>query len=208
MAGQQTSKTAPLSERVYDRLCADLVAGRITPGDALVQEQLAESYGVSRTPVRDALNRLVLEGLAQLTPGAGYTAAELTPARVAEVYEVRRELEALAIRQFGASFDDVTLARLDLNIAEGAAAESPEELFTATRAFHLTLVSPTANSFLITTLEAVWDNPLQRVIGASYDFDAAKLERVAASHKRIVETARAGDLDLLLQLLAGCHRED
>ena len=208
MSEQTMTKTGPLSERVYVRLCADLVAGTIAPGDPLVQEQLAESYGVSRTPIRDALNRLVHEGLAELTPGAGYTAAGLTQTRVADVYEVRRELEALAIRQFQAKFDGVTLARLELNIAEGAAAESTEGLFTATRAFHLTLASPAPNRFLLTTLESVWDNPVQRLISGSYDFNPAKLDKVAASHRRILEAARAGEVERLLHLLADCHRED
>jgi DNA-binding GntR family transcriptional regulator len=198
----------PLSEQVYQSICNDIVTGAIAPGAPLVQEQLAEEFGVSRTPVRDALNRLVHEGLATLTPGAGYAATTLTSSEVEEVYEVRKALEVMAIRQIGAQYTDLQLARLDLLIAEGSACADSEELFAATRAFHLALVAPAHNGFLLKTLEGVWDNPVQRLISHSYPLDQAKLDRVAATHRRIVAAARARDLEALVPLLDYCHRKD
>jgi len=208
MPAQVTKKGRPLSERVYESICNDIITGSIPPGAALVQEQIAEEFGVSRTPVRDALNRLVHEGLATLTPGAGYEATSLTRSEVEEVYEVRRALEAMAITQAGARYTDVDIARLELLIAEGAASSDAEELFAATRAFHLRLAAVSPNAFLLKTLEAVWDNPVQRLISHSYPLDQAKLDRVATAHRRILAAVRDRDVETLIPLLEDCHRKD
>jgi DNA-binding GntR family transcriptional regulator len=208
MPAQVTNKVRPLSERIYESICNDIVTGSIAPGAALVQEQIAEEFGVSRTPVRDALNRLVHEGLATLTPGAGYAATTLTRSEVEEVYEVRKALEVMAITQAGGRYTDLELARLELLIAEGSASTDAEELFAATRAFHLGLASSAPNRFLLKTLEAVWDNPVQRLISHSYPLSQDKLDKVAESHRRIVAAARVGDLETLIRLLDDCHRKD
>ncbi len=208
MTTQVAKGTRPLSERVYDRISNEIVTGVVEPGAPLVQEQLAEEYGVSRTPVRDALNRLVHEGLATLVPGAGYFATTLTRSAVEEVYEVRKALEVMAIRQCGAKYTPLQLARLELLIAEGAASADSEELFIATRAFHLGLAAPASNGFLLKTLESVWDNPVQRLISRSYPLDDAKLERVANDHRKILAAARANDLETLIPLLDLCHQKD
>lgn len=208
MAAQVAKKMRPLSEQVYERISDEIVNGVVEPGAPLVQEQLADEYGVSRTPVRDALNRLVHEGLATLVPGAGYFATTLTPSNVAEVYEVRKALEIMAIRQFGANYSPLELARLELLIAEGSASADAEALFAATRRFHLGLAAPCPNKFLLSTLETVWDNPVQRLISRSYPLDEAKLARVAEAHGKILASARAADPDLLISLLDLCHERD
>ena len=148
------------------------------------------------------------EGLATLVPGAGYFATTLTPSNVAEVYEVRKALEIMAIRQCGAKYTPLELARLELLIAEGSASADAEALFTATRRFHLSLAAPCPNKFLLTTLESVWDNPVQRLISRSYPLDDAKLARVADAHRKILASARAGDPDVLIPLLDLCHEKD
>ena len=208
MAAQVAKKMRPLSEQVYERISDEIVNGVVEPGAPLVQEQLADEYGVSRTPIRDALNRLVHEGLATLVPGAGYFATTLTPSNVAEVYEVRKALEIMAIRQCGAKYTPLELARLELLIAEGSASTDAEALFITTRGFHLNLAAPCPNKFLLTTLESVWDNPVQRLISRSYPLDDAKLARVADSHRKILAAARAGDPDVLIPLLDLCHEKD
>lgn len=208
MPAQAVRTGRPLSEQVYDKISNDIVKGVIAPGAPLIQEQLAEEYSVSRTPVRDALNRLVHEGLATLTPGSGYAATNLTRSEVAEVYEVRKALEVMAIRQLEGKYTGLELARLEFLIAEGAASADAEELFEATRAFHLALIAATPNRFLVRTLQAVWDNPVQRLISHSYPVDQAKLDRVAEAHHKIVDAARAGDLEALIPLLDTCHQKD
>ncbi|WP_284978113.1 FCD domain-containing protein [Arthrobacter sp. fls2-241-R2A-200] len=146
--------------------------------------------------------------MATLEPGSGYFATTLTRSEVEEVYEVRKALEVMAIRQNGAKYSELELARLELLIAEGAASTNAEELFVATRAFHLGLAAPSPNGFLLKTLQSVWDNPVQRLISRSYPLDQEKLDRVADAHRRIVAAARLSDVEAVVQLLDLCHQKD
>lgn len=200
----------PLSLQAYDRISKDIIEGVFAPGSPLVQEQLAEAYGVSRTPIRDSLNRLVHEGLAELLPGSGYVVSDLTHTVIADVYEVRRGLERMAIEHFGAQYSPVDFARMEFLIVEGehAARSDPAGQFRAARQFHGALVAPCTNLFLLQTLDAVWEHPVQRRIAQTYTEEPGRLARVSHEHRRIVETARRGDAAKMLELLEHCHRLD
>lgn len=204
------SKVQPMSERIYQKIRADIVNGVFESGTPLVQEKIAEEYGVSRTPVRESLNRLVHDGLATLVPGAGFFVTELTRTNMAEVYEVRQVLESMAVRKFGAAYSDLELARLELLIAQGAAVPEGDEegLFAAMREFHLAMVAPCPSQFLLKTLKGIWENPLQRLITHSYELSADKIKQVAQTHREILQAARAGDLEQLIPALARCHDLD
>lgn len=89
---------------VYDRLCAEIVSGRIAPGTSLREEQIADEMGVSRTPVREALRRLAEEGFVEYYPHRGAKLMLLGPSRVREVFEIREALEGIAARQAASRF--------------------------------------------------------------------------------------------------------
>lgn len=93
-----TTAKAVLPSGVYERLSADIVEGRISPGSSLREEQIAELMGVSRTPVREALRRLSDEGFVEYFPHRGARLMRLTADRVHEVFEVREALEGMAAR--------------------------------------------------------------------------------------------------------------
>ena len=82
--------TAP---QIATTLRADILAGRITPGEALQQEDLAARFGVSRIPVRDALQQLAAARLVEVVPGRGARVVRLTRDELVEVFELRRLLE-------------------------------------------------------------------------------------------------------------------
>jgi DNA-binding GntR family transcriptional regulator len=84
---------------VYERLCEEILSGRIPPGANLREEQIAEDMGVSRTPVREALRKLAEEGLVEYFPHRGARLMKLEANRVREVFEIREVLEGLAARQ-------------------------------------------------------------------------------------------------------------
>ena len=85
-------------ELVLTGLRTDILTGELGPGDQVVQELLAERYGVSRVPLREALKTLESEGQVVYYPHRGYFVAELSVADLMEVYRLRSLLEAEAIR--------------------------------------------------------------------------------------------------------------
>jgi len=107
-------------EAAYAHLREAILGGRLVPGERISEPGLAETLGISRTPVREALQRLAQEGLVELVPAKGARVRVLRPEEVREVYEVRALLEAEAARLAArhASLDELShlaglLAALD-----------------------------------------------------------------------------------------------
>jgi DNA-binding GntR family transcriptional regulator len=83
---------------IADALRLAIFRGELRPGQALVQEEIAKRFGVSRIPVRDAMNQLQAEGLLRILPGKGSFVADPSPEELLEIYEVRAVLELEALR--------------------------------------------------------------------------------------------------------------
>jgi DNA-binding GntR family transcriptional regulator len=88
----------PLRDMVFDVLMNAIMMGQLKPGERLLEVQLAEEMGVSRTPVREAIRRLELEGFVVMVPRKGAYVAGLSVNDVESVYEIRSALETLAVR--------------------------------------------------------------------------------------------------------------
>ena len=91
---------APLREQVLDLLRQAIVEHRLKPGQRLIERELVEQIGVSRTTIREVLRQLAAEGLVATIPQRGAIVAVPTAEEAAEIYEVRELLEALAARRF------------------------------------------------------------------------------------------------------------
>ena len=87
----------PLRDVVFNTLRQAILKGELEPGERLMEIQLAERLGVSRTPIREAIRKLELEGLVLMIPRKGAEVAEISEKSLREVLEVRRSLEELAI---------------------------------------------------------------------------------------------------------------
>ncbi|EAR51831.1 GntR family transcriptional regulator [Oceanicola granulosus HTCC2516] len=96
---------APLRQQVLKRVREEIVEGRLAPGMRLVESALCESYGVSRTVVREALRQLESEHLVNVVPNAGPIVAVLTEEEIRSIYVVRATLEALAGKLFAQHAD-------------------------------------------------------------------------------------------------------
>jgi DNA-binding GntR family transcriptional regulator len=101
-----------LSQQVYEQLHRRLMAGHLRPGARLVNRTLAAELGTSTIPVREAIGRLVSEGLVELTPGAGASVRSPDPAELSELYDVREALEVLAAGEAARHADDALVADL------------------------------------------------------------------------------------------------
>ncbi len=92
------SKLAPQVDRIYDEVRQMAVDYRFKPGERLNEGGLAKDLGVSRTPLREALNRLVAEGYLAFRPGQGFFCRSLSPTEVFDLYDARVAIETAAAR--------------------------------------------------------------------------------------------------------------
>lgn len=192
-----------LGTRVYETIRDRIVDGELGPDTQLVQEQLAETLGVSRTPVRDALNQLAHEGLVTWVQGVGYIVNDLTEQDITDVYQVRYTLELLAVRLACGRHDRAQLARLR-GLIEEMAAEEPTataQHFDLNRRFHLSLIEPCGNHLLTQLIDNLWDHPVNRRITRSYVHDQENVGQMVTEHRAILSAAEAGDADRLVALV-------
>jgi GntR family transcriptional regulator, trigonelline degradation regulator len=142
---------APLREQVLDVLRREIVEQRFEPGQRLVERELIERLGVSRTTVREALRELAAEGLVTSIPQKGSIVAVPSMKEASEVYEVRALLEGAAAHQFAERADEehvVALKRAFLAIEGAAAADDPKALLVAKDAFYDVLFDGCGNSII------------------------------------------------------------
>lgn len=88
----------PLRDVVFNTLRQAILRGELKPGERLMEIQLANKLGVSRTPIREAIRKLELEGLVLMIPRKGAEVAEITEKNLRDVLEVRKALEELAVK--------------------------------------------------------------------------------------------------------------
>jgi len=109
-AKPKTRAAENLSTRVYNQIKHLILSNEIMPGQKLYHQQLSERLGVSRTPVREALTRLVQEGYVSFLPKRGFTCKEIRLQEAEELYELREALEAFAVEK---AIENLTDADVD-----------------------------------------------------------------------------------------------
>lgn len=90
------SDYVPLRENAYELIKRMILKGYFEPGERLPESQLSKKFGVSRTPIREAIRKLAAEGLVEITPKGGTKVSKLTKKDIDEIYEIRGVLESLA----------------------------------------------------------------------------------------------------------------
>ena len=90
--------TCPCGDVVFNTLRQAILRGELKPGERLMEVQLANKLGVSRTPIREAIRKLELEGLVLMIPRKGAEVADITEKSLTDVLEVRKALEELAVQ--------------------------------------------------------------------------------------------------------------
>ena len=111
---------AKITDWVFEELKSAIIDLRLPPGEPLREATIAESLGVSKTPVREALTRLEVEGLVESTSFKGAVVSSYSRHDLVELYELREMLEIWAVREAATSMGSDALARLEDLIATGA----------------------------------------------------------------------------------------
>lgn len=110
--------SSSLVKQIQRLLRSDIVNLRLSPGEKISIPALAARFGVSRTPVREALNLLVEEGLVRLAPRVGYFVVRLTPRDIQEISDVRAMIELYALERGMARLSDDTLEAMERELRE------------------------------------------------------------------------------------------
>ena len=108
-----TTDALVASTRVADYLRVAILNGEISPGERIRQEEVAEQFGTSRLPVREALRMLAAEGLTEHEPNKGARVPRLDQHQVDVIYQMRERLEPLALAESLPRLSETDLARLD-----------------------------------------------------------------------------------------------
>src|SRR5690606_38533467 len=98
-------------EQAFDQLRGAIINGQFPPGTRLIERELCEAMGVSRTSIREVLRRLEAERLIEVEPRKGPTVARLTRAQAEEIYDIRTYLEGIVVRRFVERASDEDIAR-------------------------------------------------------------------------------------------------
>lgn len=183
-----------LSEAVFRSLCAALRAGVYRPGDRLREEEVAQRLKVSRTPVREALGRLVTKGLVAPAGGRGLVVRSLDTAGVLELYAMREILDGAAARLAAqhASAPELDALR-DLEAAFEAHADDPHAMARFNRLFHETIFRAARNRYLDAALQEIQD--AIALLGTTTFAVGGRPGTAAREHTDIIAAIAARDPD-------------
>lgn len=182
------------SDLAYQRLRDDIVSWRIAPGTPLSEIELATRLGVSRTPLRAALARLALEGLVDTTRGRTGIVPDMSPASVAELFELREALETQAARLAARRREPAVFDALVADFAaasETLAASGIDAYYEVVGRFDLAIDDAVGNHAFRAALDGVRTH-LARARRMAAD-NPARLLRAADEHRLICEAIREGD---------------
>ncbi|UGQ12151.1 GntR family transcriptional regulator [Yinghuangia sp. ASG 101] len=191
-----TDTALPAAERAYRHIKQGVLERRYAGGSLLTEGELAHSVGVSRTPVREALLRLEVEGLVRLYPKKGALVLPVSAQEIADVVETRRLVEEHAARK-AVPAPPSLIARLAelLELQQRQAAAGDLAAAAATdRSFHAEIVRNAGNDILVKLYDQLRDRQLRMGVAVMH----AHPDRVTgnlADHADILDALRSGDAD-------------
>lgn len=186
-----------LSDQIYARLRQSIIAGELEPGQRLVESEIARRHGISQAPVRDAIKKLVHEGLVTYRQRRGNYVTRISAEEAAQAREVRAVIEQLAARELAGKLtpDDerALLAEID-EMRVGARIGDPGRVRKADQAFHHHVCLATRNPF-IAKVWSVLEPSLSTLNAIADPFGLDDLRRMSAWHERLLEALRDDDPD-------------
>lgn len=218
--GQQTKLISDIAEKIRSKI----LSGSFPAGERLKQERLAEEFGVSRTPIREALSRLEAQGLVTQQQRRSAVVCAPSSRDIAEVYRIRAELEGLAASLAARWITDSALARLRASHEKFLARikESPatSRARTAGRGarraallkldvdFHGAIVAASNNRNLERLITELRSGTVEAAVSAAASsIDASRLELQARQHQAILDALETRDADAARAAMSGHIQE-
>lgn len=183
---------APLHDGVFERLRQMIICCELLPGDRIPETDLGQSFGVSRTPMREALKLLAAEGLVELRPHKGAVVAKISPTEISETFALMSTPESMS-----GPLVCERISNIDLQNLEGIVVDMDNKLaqkvlpgfFEANAAFHKGIVTLAGNR----VLSRVYDDMFDKLQRARHlvSYDQQRWEDSAVEHRSILEALAA-----------------
>jgi DNA-binding GntR family transcriptional regulator len=193
------ARNVTAQELVLESVRQAILTGVLAPGARLRQEELADVFGTSRIPVREALRALEYEGLVSSEPHRGFTVTALDADDVEEVYDLRILLEGQAVRLALPLLTDEDLEDLEVLFNEMQVLKTPDEQLAAREHFYLRLYSVTGRPRLVGLIMRLRQE-VARVLRW------ATIQHSSSIHEQFFEAVRTGDADRAVAQLGGHYR--
>lgn len=185
-----------LSAKVFRKLRQDILSGKYEANDELKEISIGEELGVSRTPVREALRQLELEGLVSIVPNKGAFVVGVSLKDIRDIYEIRSLLEGLCAKWAAANITSEQLAELEENVFLSefhAGRENWEQILELDNRFHELLYEASGSKELIHVLRD-YHQYVQRVRRITLS-DKERVGNSTGEHKLIVEALKEHDAE-------------
>jgi DNA-binding GntR family transcriptional regulator len=200
--GEAGAGSVPLARRTYELIKEDILNQRLLPRETLIESELSERYGVSKTPVREALLALAQAGLVESLAFRGWRVKHFTADDAREIYEIREVLEPHALRAAIPHMTGEHHALLRQILSDARRAIEGGELSTLSRLnrlYHIELVKPCGNSRIVAFLHRLQDQ--LRVMAVRTWLQAASYRHEADQHEAILAAVEARESERAAQLL-------
>lgn len=184
----EISNVKPIRDIVYEQLRKTILAGKMKPGERIVEKEYADKLNISRTPVREALRKLEMEGFVEYIPRKGVIVKEFTLKDIIEIYEIRKSLECLAVKNviknikedYIDNLKDI-VEQMDILEAQG----DYEGVFNICNDFHQTILSASEMPRLMNMISTLQEY-LERFRRVTMSKDSRRHSAIQ-EHKEILE---------------------
>lgn len=191
-----------IADQVYEHLRSGILAGELRQGARVIEAQVAKDLQISRAPVREAVNRLLQDGLLEAKTHFGPSVIQMTPEKIRYLYDLRAAIEGLAIREVVRRRGDLDLTPLRTCIADMKRCARKKDLaglVDAELKFHRILCELAGNPYVM-KVSAILDAQVRMALtidNSQYE----KLADAADEHEPILEAIQSGDRDKAARLI-------
>lgn len=197
-----TGRSDGLSGNVYQQIRNSIVSGELAPGQRVTETKLAESLNVSRTPIREAVQRLETEGVLRHSPRQGLIVRQLEYQEVVELYAMRLVLEstAAALSAQQATEPEIEILSDIVDMEGSVETGDAEQSINYNKVFHETLAQSAHNRYLIDSIRSL-DNSMI-LLGGSTLVSEDRRKQAVQEHRAVVEAIKLRDAEAAKDAMA------
>ncbi|MBS0205784.1 MAG: GntR family transcriptional regulator [Planctomycetes bacterium] len=192
-----TADKSLLKQQAYDQLKGLIQSATFEPGAFLSERQLAAHLGMSKTPIKAALERLEAEGFVAVSPQQGIVVRDLSIHEIADQFEIRLALESFVLRNIAGRLSDENAALLKDNLRQQQQAAKQSNVTTSARldsAFHTLFCEFLGNQEILRVMLQLREK-MHRVVTRVFQQNSDRLAPSYREHKAIADAVLAGDAD-------------